>query len=273
MIAAHAITKRAIGLFCLIFAGVATAQEAGKVEGKALTEAAAPGGAPPAVNALQAFSKTTGTTPPAPWRSVGLPGGKIPPSTLDIAAIDGKPVLRLRSDKSYGTLSHTLAPGTPPSTTPGLLRWRWRLDQPVATADLRTKVGDDAALKVCAMFDLPLERLSFVERSLMRLARAKSGEHLPAATLCYVWDPALTPGTLLPNAYTARVRYIVLNGAETPQGQWVSHTRTLRADFLRAFGQESPEVPPLLAIVVGADSDNTQGSSLAYIGDLSLMEQ
>ena len=222
---------------------------------------------------LTAFSAATDATPPAPWRSVGIPGGKIPLSTLDIAAIDGKPVLRLRSDKSYGTLSHAITHSTSPSTPSGLLRWRWRLDQAVAKANLRTKAGDDAALKVCAMFDLPLDRLSFVERSLMRLARTKSGEHLPAATLCYVWDPTLTPGTVLPNAYTARVRYLVLNGAETPQGQWVSHTRTLRDDFLRVFGQESPEVPPLLAIVVGADSDNTQGSSLAYIGDLSLMEQ
>jgi hypothetical protein len=65
----------------------------------------------------------------------------------------------------------------------------------------------------------------------------------------------------------------VLNSASTPLQQWVTHTRDLRADFLRSFGAESDTVPPLLAIVVGADADNTAGSGLAYVGDVSLMEQ
>ena len=251
LIAAHAAFSGAIALFSLFFP---------------LHTQAQPVSTP---TALTPFSAATDVTPPTPWRSVGLPGGKIPLSTLDITTVEGMQVLRLRTDKSYGTLSHMLAP----STAPGLLRWRWRLDQAVANANLRTKPGDDAAIKVCAMFDLPLERLGFVERSLMRIARAKSGEHLPAATLCYIWDASLAPGSLLPNAYTARVRYLVLNGPETPLGQWAGQSRSLRDDFLRAFGQESPTVPPLLAIVVGADSDNTQGSSLAYLGDLALMEQ
>lgn len=59
----------------------------------------------------------------------------------------------------------------------------------------------------------------------------------------------------------------------SPLQQWVTHTRDLRADFLRAFGEETDTVPPLLDIVVGADADNTGGSSLAYVGDLILMEQ
>ena len=107
----------------------------------------------------------------------------------------------------------------------------------------------------------------------MRLARARSGELLPAATLCYVWDPALARGTLLPNAYTARVRYLVLNSAESALGQWHTHQRNLHADFLQAFGTESATVPPLLAIVVGADADNTGHNSLAFVGDLVLVEQ
>lgn len=220
---------------------------------------------------LALFSTAPEGAPPTPWRVVGLPDYKAPVTEFEIRPLDGTRVLQMRADKSYGTLSHALPPRVPGPQT--MLQWRWRLDQPLASPNLRRKDGDDAALKVCAMFDMPLERLGFVERNVMRLARSRSGEHLPAATLCYVWEATLRPGTLLPNIYSARVRYLVLNGADAPLRQWSSHSRNLQQDFLKAFGDESPNVPPLLAIVVGADADNTGGTSLAYVGDLSLVEQ
>lgn len=218
---------------------------------------------------LPAFSSAADGTPPAPWRVVGLPGGKTPLTRFDVVLQDNQKVLRIRADKSYGNLSYTFA--TP--AVAGVLRWRWRLDQPVADADLRLKKGDDTPVKVCALFDMPLENIRFVERNLLRVARLASGEYLPGATLCYVWDQKLAIGTELPNAFTRRMRYLVLNSGGSPLQQWVTHTRDLRADFLRAFGEETDTVPPLLDIVVGADADNTGGSSLAYVGDLTLMEQ
>jgi hypothetical protein len=121
-------------------------------------------------------------------------------------------VLRVRADRSYANLSHKLARTNRAYT----LRWRWRLDQTLAGADLRTKNGDDTPVKVCALYDLPLEKLGFVDRNILRMARTASGEYLPGATLCYVWDQKLP---------------------------------------------------------VGADADNTAESSLAYVGDVALMEQ
>ena len=218
------------------------------------------------------FSSASAATLPPPWRVVGLPGNKVPLAQIDIFTLGADRVLRLRTDHSYGTASHAL----PPKTAAGSLSWRWRLDRPIESADLRKKEGDDAALKICAMFDMPLDRLGFVERNILRLARSATGEYLPAATLCYLWDPKLPVGTELPNAYTRRVRFVVVDSASNPSSsasplqQWVSHTRDLRADFLKAFGAESDTVPPLLAIVVGADSDNTGQSSLGYVGDVLL---
>ncbi len=225
----------------------------------------------PEANRLRVFSSAPEGVAPAPWRVVGLPDKKIPATEFAIRLLDEKSVLQVRANQSYGTLSHALLPRVPgPQAT---LQWRWRVDQPLASPNLQRKEGDDAALKVCAMFDMPLERLGFVERNLMRLARSRSGEPLPAATLCYVWDATLATGTLLPNAYTARVRYLVINGTGSAPGQWASHSRNLQQDFLKAFGHESTGVPPLIAIVVGADGDNTGGESLAYVGDIALMEQ
>lgn len=218
--------------------------------------------------ALTAFSSATGAQPPAPWRVVGVPGGKIPPTTYALVELDGRKVLRVEAAKSYGNLVHDLPALLPEA---GLrLRWRWRLEEPLRGADLGRREGDDSPLKVCALFDMPLARLGLIERNLLRLARAASGEKLPSATLCYVWDGTLAPGTLLPNAYSARVRFIVLDSGEQRLGQWVAHSRDLGADFHRAFGEESEAVPPLQAVLVGADADNTGGRSLGHVGDVTL---
>lgn len=217
---------------------------------------------------IAAFSSTAGTQLPAPWRVVGVPGGKIPLTTYGLVELDGRKVLRVEATKSYGNLVHDL-----PSVVPeagARLRWRWRLDEPLRGADLRRREGDDSPLKVCALFDMPLDKLGVIERNVLRLARSVSGEKLPSATLCYVWDSALAAGTLLPNAYSARVRFMVLDSGEQRLGQWVTHSRDLGADFRRAFGEEVDNVPALQAILVGADADNTGGHSLGHVGDVTL---
>lgn len=221
--------------------------------------------------ALPSFSGSDSAVPPAPWRIAGLPvqnKAAVPITRYDITAIDGLKVLRLQTDGSYGNLVHALPGVTLPEKTQ--LRWRWRLDQPLVNADLRQKRGDDSPLKVCLLFDVPLAKLSFVDRSVLSFARSVSGEKLPSATLCYVWDHALATGTLLNNAYTSRVRMLVLNSGDKSLGQWVTHQRDVAADFKLAFGRDSDDLPALDGVLVGADSDNAGGQSLAYVGDITL---
>lgn len=218
--------------------------------------------------ALVPFSSAKTEQPPSPWRVVGVPGGKIALTTFSMANVDGRRVLRVAASKSYGNLVHDLPSGTPVA---GLrLRWRWRLDEALQGADLRTRQGDDSALKVCVLFDMPLEKLGLIERNLLRFARAASAEKLPSATLCYVWDDKLSLDTLLPNAYTTRVRMIVATNGVRSLGQWVAQTRDVAADFHRAFGFESDTLPPMMAVLVGADADNTGGHSLGYVDDVKL---
>jgi Protein of unknown function (DUF3047) len=215
---------------------------------------------------LTPLAGAEGDKPPAPWRAVGLPRNKAPLAQMDIASIDGVRALRLQTDKSYGTLVHELGGGT--AGLEATIKWRWRLDQPIANADLRKKEGDDAALKVCVMFDMPLDQVPFGERTVLRLARGLSSELLPAATVCYISDRSLATGTALPNIYSRRVRSIIIDGQDTPLKQWRPHERRVGDDFLKLFGDESKVVPPVVAVVVGADADNTGGSSLGYITDL-----
>lgn len=204
-----------------------------------------------------------GATPAPPWAFAGLPKQALPATNYAIVVLGDARVLRVEAEKSYGNLLHRLPAGTRATT----LSWRWRVDQALVGADLRQRSGDDAALKVCAMFDLPLAQVPFMERQLQRLAQATSADALPTATLCYVADARLPAGTLVENPYTRRVRSIVIAG---PLGQWASERRDLAADFRRAFGDEATSAPPLVAVAVGADADNTGSHSLAYVDALQL---
>jgi hypothetical protein len=198
------------------------------------------------------------------WRLSVLPADKgIAPSRFEPTLVDGVAGLKVSTDASYGVLSHAWQ-----GATPTTLSWRWRVDQPLAGADLSTKAGDDAALKVCVMFDQPTADIPFFQRTGLALARSVTGQALPSATLCYVWDHRYKEGTSGANPYTARVRYIVLGGPDAVLGQWVPQKRRVSEDFQRLFGQESPRTPPVTAVAVGADSDNTRGNSLAYISPL-----
>lgn len=204
--------------------------------------------------------------PTAPWQVVGLQQLGKPPTRFTLVTLDGQRALRVEAQNSYANLVHPLAEGN----TAHRLSWRWRLDQAIPQADLTRKDGDDTPVKVCAMFDLPMAALPFGERQVLRLARLRVGEQLPTATLCYVWDARLPAGTVLDNAFTRRVRMLVLRGAETPLRGWVSEQRDLWADFKRLFGDEADRVPPMLAVAIGADADNTHGHSVAHVGSITL---
>ncbi len=199
------------------------------------------------------------------WRLNQLPKNKgIAASRFELVNLDGEVALKVSTDKSYGVLSHAWG-GAAPAT----LSWRWRVDQPLANADIAVKSGDDAALKVCVMFDQPLGDIPFFQRAGLSLARSVTGDNLPSATLCYLWDARYPRGTQGANPYTARVRYIVLDGKDAAPGQWTTQSRRVAGDFAKLFGKESATTPPVIAVVVGADSDNTGGQSLAYLSRLS----
>ena len=206
------------------------------------------------------------------WEFSGLPDQKLPRTRYENVLLDGQRVLRAEAQGSYGHLVHDLPPSTSPAS--GQLVWRWRLDRANPRADLRQKAGDDVALKVCASFDLPLAQVPFVERQVLRLARSRTGQALPAATVCYVWDPSLPAGTVLDNAYSRRLRMVVVRGQGDALGAWADERRDVAADLRRLFGDElggaGDALPPLTAVAVSADADNTGADSLGHVATVVL---
>lgn len=216
---------------------------------------------------LSPFSAAPGAQAPAPWRFSSLPNKM--PTRFEVVQQGGQRVLKVDADQSYGNLVHRLQVPMSSATT---LSWRWRVDQLVDGADLRTQSGDDGAAKLCVFFDFPADRLPFAERARLALARSATGEEVPSETLCYVWDNKQPKGSTLVNAFTRRMRMIVLeSGPSATPGTWVAERRNVLADYQRVFGDEAGGmVPDVVAVAVSADADNTRGHGLAYFGDLAL---
>ena len=214
---------------------------------------------------LTTFSSATGTTAPAPWQYIALPERYAKPLTaIDVHPLDGKKILRLRADKSWGTVAHPWAGAAK------TIEFQWRLDKALPQASFKAKVTEDAAIKVCASFDMPADRMPAGERALFKFVQFFSREKLPTATLCYVWANAEELGSIHHSPTTARVRYMALDNTSSPLKTWKTHKRNLSDDFLKAFGAESPAVPSVTAIIVGADADNTQDTSLGFVADMDV---
>lgn len=196
-----------------------------------------------------------GAAPAPPWEPLDLPK-KITRADARVVADGDRTVLEVAARAGAGGAIVRLSPTDPHAT----LAWRWQVDRALAKADLATKAGDDFAARVYVMFDYPIDKLSFGERMKARVARLFYDKPLPLATLCYVWDNTHAHGTIVPSAYTDRVRVIVLRNREDAAATWEPESRDLAADFRRAFGEDAP---PLIGIALATDTDNTGEAATA----------
>jgi len=214
------------------------------------------------------FSSASGPELPAPWRIVTVP--KIPRHTrYALTENDGRAAVQADADASYANVIHPLNADI--GSTP-ILRFAWRVERFPEHSDLTSRAHDDVAAKVCVLFDVPLERLSLVDRTKIQLGRRLFDPQLPAATICYVWDRTLPAGRWIDNAYTDRVRMLVLrSGANGEPSRWVDERRDLRADFMQAFPREAASgLPKVAALAFATDADNTKSKAAAWFGDIAL---
>lgn len=207
-----------------------------------------------------------GTATPAGWTPLTVSGIKNS-TRYTLVSDDGVTVVRAESRAAAAGLSRALRVN--PAEYPWL-RWRWKIDKLITGADLHTREGDDFPARLYVMFDYPLEKLPFIERNKLRLARALFDPNLPAATLCYVWDGKAAVETIAPSAYSDRVRLIVVASGAARLGRWVDFERNVAADFQAAFGEAAP---PVQAIAIATDTDNTGADATAHFGDILFYKQ
>lgn len=212
-------------------------------------------------------SLVPGQALPKEFRIVTLP--KIAKNNFSLVANDGKTVLRVDSDNSAGSLDIPLTAPAADAAGGGskaVLEWRWKVNRMLDKADMEDKLDDDHSARVYVFFDVPLESLSFTDRSKIKLARLVAGVDVPTAALCYVWDNKYRIGYKTWSPYTHRLRKIVLQSGPTHVGQWMTESRDVYADFRDAFGFDAPAVT---SIAVGSDSDNTNERVTTWFGDIS----
>ena len=206
--------------------------------------------------------EAAGAALPAGWELVALPRAR--PPQFALVEDGGITVLRIVAEDAAGSLAHRMSVDV---ARPTVLAWRWKVDRVVQGADLNLKTGDDYAARVYVTFDVPEEALAFGDRVRMRLAKLIHGAELPTAAICYVWDNRHPVGTTGWNAYSSRVRMVVLRSGAGEAGQWVSEARDVAADFRAAFGQAAPAIT---GVALSADTDQTHERVTAWFGDMRL---
>ena len=203
------------------------------------------------------------TAPPG-WAVQTLP--KVEHQTrYDLVNDGGTIVLRARADASASSLRHGLF--ADPKLTP-VLRWRWRTDRVLQGADITRKDGDDFSARLYVFFDRSEDSMSIKERTLFKLGRARYGNQLPSAALCYVWDNRQPVGKIFDNAYTSFVAMVVASSGEAQVGQWVSLQRNVAEDYRRAFNTDPPRI---IGVAVSVDTDNTGEATTSYFGDIDFV--
>lgn len=147
-----------------------------------------------------------------------------------------------------------------------IVRWRWKIANLLERGDLTRKDGDDFPARVYVNFRGKREELGLLEKVEIAIYRKRYGQDPPTAAINYIWDGKAPAGTIASNAYTDRVRMIVVRGRADAVGRWVEEERNILEDYRAAFGEDPP---PIVSVAIMTDTDNTGESAVAWYGDIS----
>lgn len=163
-----------------------------------------------------------------------------------IVTLDGDSVLESVSADASAALLLPLPSGP---VAPGRLRWRWRVLSSLTQNTRETeRKGDDYAARVFVLFG---------DGKLAKGTR----------TLAYAWAGRQPVGSAYPNPYISDVSTVVLQSGNDRAEEWVVEDRDLKADYERAFGEPATDVA---AIAILVDTDDTDGTAMAWFDDLEL---
>jgi hypothetical protein len=207
------------------------------------------------------FEASHGPSIPSPWQVIRV-NRNAPPTDYRVKMWDGVPSVEALANNSMALLARPVTVDL--GKTP-ILCWRWRVDNVIASADMKRKSGDDYAARVYVAFSLPPESMSAMTRLSLSAGRRLFGQDLPDAAINYVWDNRYPVDTALPNAYTNRVHMRVVQTGNAHSGRWIAEQRDVAADFAAYFGATAPTIS---SIAIATDTDNTHTRAHAGFADI-----
>jgi hypothetical protein len=197
----------------------------------------------------------------AGWRELGVSGK---PGNRFVGRPDGS--IEVISSSSVSRLYRPIEVDL--DATP-VLRWQWRVDDPVPPTDLTTKGEDDTALTIYVGFPWDPDHASFTERLTRPLVEAYLGDDAPGRVLAYVWGGKQRRGEAVKSPHLRSSGFMrVLRPADSPSGEWFEERVDVAKDYREAFGEDPPD-PSQLAI--SADTDDTRSSSRGFVKDLAFV--
>lgn len=140
--------------------------------------------------------------------------------------------------------------------------WRWKVDNVYKKAAPGEKSGDDYPLRVYILFTYDPGHAPVLKKIRYRLAKTVYGEYPPDSSLSYVWASMNHPEKIFTNPYADETKMIVLEAGPQRTGTWIEEEIDIIQDYRKAFGTDPP---PVAAIAVMNDSDNTGESSVSYL--------
>lgn len=146
-----------------------------------------------------------------------------------------------------------------------VIQWRWKVASLIERADIGRKEGDDFPARMYIVFRSDRDQLDIWEKIKIFFYRLLYSEEPPTGAINYVWDGRSAKGTIVPNAYTARVRMIVVESGAANLNRWMTVERNLLDDYRTAFADEPP---PVVGVAIMTDTDNTGASATAWYGDI-----
>lgn len=200
--------------------------------------------------------------PPGTWEHFRLPGKR--PTEFTAARVDGRDAMAAVSSSAASMVRQRVR--VEPADL-GRVRFSWKVADLIQTADMAERDTDDSPVRIVLAFEGDRSKFSARNVMLNELSRAITGEEMPYATLMYVWCNQRPAGSVILNPRTDRIRKLVVESGAAQVRQWVDYERDVRADYVKAFGEEPGA---LVGIAVMTDTDNTRSKVRAWYGPIRL---
>ena len=123
------------------------------------------------------------------------------------------------------------------------MKWKWRvLKFPDISKAATEEDKDDYAARIYVIFPfLTFSSSQFLE---------------------YVWVEDMPVGTIITSPFGDNIKIIVARSGPAAEGEWISETRNLYEDYIKAFGKEPKRSAGAIAIMCDADGTKTVAESL-----------